>query len=96
MATFAQQFEAEDNDDKILSKAIKAGRRTYFMDVKATRGGDYFLTITESRKMSQPDGSFSFDRHKIFLYKEDFAKFTEGLTEVLDFIKEHTTECLGK
>lgn len=96
MATFAQQFEAEDNDDKILSKAIKAGRRTYFMDVKATRGGDYFLTITESRKMSQPDGSFSFDRHKIFLYKEDFAKFTEGLTEVLDFIKELTTECLEK
>ena len=96
MATFAQQFEAEDNDDKILSKAIKAGRRTYFMDVKATRGGDYFLTITESRKMSQPDGSFSFDRHKIFLAKEDFAKFTEGLTEVLDFIKEHTTECLEK
>ena len=96
MATFAQQFEAEDNDDKILSKAIKAGRRTYFMDVKATRGGDYFLTITESRKISQPDGSFSFDRHKIFLYKEDFAKFTEGLTEVLDFIKEHTTECLEK
>lgn len=96
MATFAQQFEAEDNDDKILSKAIKAGRRTYFMDVKATRGGDYFLTITESRKMSQPDGSFSFDRHKIFLYKEDFAKFTKGLTEVLDFIKEHTTECLEK
>ena len=96
MATFAQQFEVEDNDDKILSKAIKAGRRTYFMDVKATRGGDYFLTITESRKMSQPDGSFSFDRHKIFLYKEDFAKFTEGLTEVLDFIKEHTTECLEK
>lgn len=96
MATFAQQFEAEDNDDKILSKAIKAGRRTYFMDVKATRGGDYFLTITESRKMSQPDGSFSFDRHKIFLYKEDFAKFTEGLTEVLDFIKEHTAECLEK
>ena len=46
--------------------------------------------------MSQPDGSFSFDRHKIFLYKEDFAKFTEGLTEVLDFIKEHTTECLEK
>ena len=96
MATFAQQFEVEDNDDKILSKAIKAGRRTYFMDVKATRGGDYFLTITESRKMSQPDGSFSFDRHKIFLYTEDFAKFTEGLTEVLDFIKEHTTECLEK
>ena len=68
--------DAEEYGDQILSKAVKAGRRTYFFDVRATRGDDYFLTITESRKMQNPDGSFSYDRHKIFLYKEDFAKFS--------------------
>ena len=59
--------DAEEYGDQILSKAVKAGRRTYFFDVRATRGDDYFLTITESRKMQNPDGSFSYDRHKIFL-----------------------------
>lgn len=92
MASFARQLDGEDYGDQILSKSIKAGRRTYFFDVKSTRGGDYFLTITESRKMTREDGSIAFDRHKIFLYKEDFTKFTEGFAEVIDFIKEHTTE----
>ena len=92
MASFARQLDGEDYGDQILSKSIKAGRRTYFFDVKSTRGGDYFLTITESRKMTREDGSVAFDRHKIFLYKEAFTKFTEGLAEVIDFIKEHTTE----
>ena len=92
MSSLAHQFESEDYGDQILSKVIKAGRRTYFLDVKATRGGDYFLTITESRKVSHADGTFSFDRHKIFLYKEDFLKFTEGLEEVIDFIKQSKPE----
>ncbi|MBQ9137459.1 MAG: PUR family DNA/RNA-binding protein [Alistipes sp.] len=92
MSSIAHQLEGEDYGDQILSKAIKAGRRTYFLDVRATRGGDYFLTITESRKVSHADGSFSYDRHKIFLYKEDFSKFTEGLNEVIDFIKENKPE----
>ena len=92
MALLTSQLEGDDYGDQILSKSIKAGRRTYFFDVKATRGGDYFLTITESRKVNRPDGSQSFDRHKIFLYKEDFEKFTEGLNEVLDFIKAHQAE----
>lgn len=70
--------ESEENGDQILTKAVKAGRRTYFFDVRATRGDDYFLTITESRKMPNPDGTCSYDRHKIFLYKEDFAKFAGG------------------
>lgn len=96
MSSFAHQFELEDTGDKILSKAIKAGRRTYFFDVKATRGDDYFLTITESRKVNQADGTISFDRHKIFLYKEDFTKFTEGLSEVIDFIKENKPEFFEK
>lgn len=92
MSSLAHQFESEDYGDQILSKVIKAGRRTYFLDVKATRGGDYFLTITESRKVSHNDGSVTFDRHKIFLYKEDFSKFTEGLEEVIDFIKQSKPE----
>lgn len=79
--------ENEDYGDQILSKAVKAGRRTYFFDVRATRGDDWFLTITESRKITAPDGSSSYDRHKIFLYKEDFTKFSEGLGEVVDFIR---------
>ena len=92
MTSLSNHLEGEDFGDQILSKAIKAGRRTYFLDVKSTRGGDYFLTITESRKVGKPDGSFSFDRHKIFLYKEDFEKLTDGLSEVLDFIKAHQAE----
>ena len=92
MALLTNQLEGDDYGDQILSKSIKAGRRTYFFDVKATRGGDYILTITESRKVSRADGSQSFDRHKIFLYKEDFMKFTAGLNEVIEFIKEQKPE----
>ena len=79
--------EGEDYEAQILSKAVKAGRRTYFFDVRATRGDDYFLTITESRKITAPDGTSSYDRHKIFLYKEDFSKFADGLHEVVEFIR---------
>src|SRR5205085_4595449 len=71
--------------ESIYSKRIRAGkRRTYFFDVRATRGNDYYLTITESRKRFNDDG---YDRHKIFLYKEDFNKFIKGLTEAVDFVK---------
>ena len=82
----------EEFGEQVLSKAVKAGRRTYFFDVKATRGGEYFLTITESRKMTGLDGTPVFDKHKIFLYKEDFAKFANGLHEVIDFIRTHQPE----
>lgn len=69
----------------MYSKRIKAGkRRTYFFDIKATKSNDYFLTITESRKRFNDDG---YDRHKIFLYKEDFNKFLKGLSEAVDFVK---------
>lgn len=78
--------ESEQVGEHILTKAVKAGRRTYFFDVRATRGNDYYLTITESRKTTVADGSVVFDRHKIFLYKEDFARFDRTLREVLDFI----------
>ncbi len=79
--------ENEDYGDQILSKAVKAGRRTYFFDVRATRGDDWFLTITESRKITASDGTSTYDRHKIFLYKEDFTKFADGLAEVVEFIR---------
>ena len=78
--------ESEEVGEHILTKAVKAGRRTYFFDVRATRGNDYYLTITESRKTTVADGSVVFDRHKIFLYKEDFARFDRTFREVLDFI----------
>ena len=78
----------ENNDrkmDSVYSKRIRAGkRRTYFFDVRATRANDYYLTITESRKRFNEDG---YDRHKIFLYKEDFNKFVKGLNEAVEFVK---------
>lgn len=86
---------SEECGEQVLSKAVKAGRRTYFFDVRSTRCGDYFLTITESRKKTNPDGSCTFDRHKIFLYKEDFGKFGDGLAEVVDFIRRSQPQYFG-
>jgi hypothetical protein len=75
----------EKKQDSVYSKRIRAGkRRTYFFDVKPTRANDYYLTITESRKKFNEDG---YDRHKIFVYKEDFNKFIAGITEAVDFVK---------
>lgn len=73
--------------DEIHSKAVRAGKRTYFFDVKATKRNDYYLTITESKKRFNKDGKFYYEKHKIFLYKEDFEKFIEGLQDVVDYIK---------
>jgi hypothetical protein len=72
--------------EEVFSKKVRAGKRTYFFDVKATRAGDYYLTLTESKKRLE-DGVFV--KHKIFLYKEDFEKFAEGLNETVDYIKNH-------
>ncbi len=82
-------YENNENNEKkmesVYSKRIRAGkRRTYFFDVRETRGNDYYLTITESRKRFDSDG---YDRHKIFLYKEDFNKFIKGLGEAIDYVK---------
>ena len=84
--------DVEEYSDQILSKAVKAGRRTYFFDVRATRGNDYFLTITESRKKTDSNGRTEFERHKIFLYKEDFDKFANGFSEAIEFIKQNKPE----
>lgn len=78
----------ERNGEDVYSKPVRAGKRTYFFDVKATKGNDYYLTITESKRRIEKDGRFVYDKHKIFLYKEDFQKFSEGLEEVIKFIKE--------
>lgn len=78
----------EDKDrNEIFSKRVRAGKRTYFFDIKATRSNDYYLTITESKRKFKDDG-FSYEKHKIFLYKEDFGKFVEALNEAVGHVKE--------
>ena len=74
------RFESRDGDD-VYSKPVRAGKRTYFIDVKST--------ITESKRRTNPDGSFAYDKHKIFLYKEDFEKFAEGFQEVVAYIRDN-------
>jgi hypothetical protein len=82
---YEQNENNERKQESVYSKRIKAGkRRTYFFDVRETRGSDYYLTITESRKRFDSDG---YDRHKIFVYKEDFNKFVKGLGEAVDYVK---------
>lgn len=81
--------------EDIFSKAVRAGKRTYFFDVKSTRGNDLYLTITESKKRFHEDGKHSYEKHKLFLYKEDFEKFAEGLQEAIakiEDIKENNEE----
>ena len=89
---FAPRRDHDDFGEQIYTKAVRAGKRTYFFDVKATRANDYFITITESRKKINPDGSASFSRHQVYLYKEDFGKFMEGISEMIDYINEHKPE----
>ncbi len=78
--------------EEIYSKVLRAGRRTYFFDVRATKAGDYYLTITESKKFTNDDGSFHYKKHKIYLYKEDFASFRENINEMIDYIIEEKGE----
>lgn len=74
----------------VYSKSVKAGKRIYYLDVKKSRNNDLFLAITESKKkFSDEEGSVSYEKHKIFLYKEDFEKFTDALDEILDFINKN-------
>ena len=74
------------NAEEIFSKALRAGRRTYFFDVRETKAGDYYLTVTESKKFTNEDGTFYYKKHKIYLYKEDFSEFKDILGEMLEFI----------
>ncbi|WP_293873448.1 PUR family DNA/RNA-binding protein [Flavobacterium sp.] len=78
--------------DEIFSKVLRAGRRTYFFDVRATKADDYYITITESKKFTEEDGSFHFKKHKIYLYKEDFVAFSEILEEMTAYVLNHKGE----
>ncbi len=81
-------LEQED----IFSKVLRAGRRTYFFDVRATKADDYYITITESKKFTEEDGSYHFKKHKIYLYKEDFAAFKDILDEMTAFVVDKKGE----
>lgn len=76
-----------DHNDELFSKAVKAGKRTYFFDVKSTRGNDYYITLTESKKTTE-NGQDNYQKHKLFLYKEDFDKFLDSLQETIDRARE--------
>jgi len=78
-------YETMDKEE-IYSKVMRAGRRTYFFDVRATKAGDYYLTITESKKFTNDDGSYHYKKHKIYLYKEDFNEFKDILSEMTEYI----------
>ena len=85
------------DQEEIFSKVLRAGRRTYFFDVRSTKAGDYYLTITESKKFTHEDGSFHYKKHKIYLYKEDFDSFRENVGEMMDYIiAEKGTEVISE
>lgn len=79
-------------NQEIHSEIVRAGKRTYFMDVKSTRNNEYYLTITESKKRYGENGKFHYEKHKIFLYKEDFENFADSLQDVLDYIRKNQPE----
>lgn len=85
-----EQFTMEQ--EEIFSKVMRAGRRTYFFDVRSTKAGDFYLTITESKKFTNDDGSFHYKKHKIYLYKEDFNEFRDTLEEMTDYIVDEKGE----
>ena len=89
---FVPRHEHDDYGEQIYSKVVRAGKRTYFFDVKATRSDDYYITVTESRKKSNEDGSAHFSRSQIYLYKEDFEKFMEGMEEMIGYVKSNKPE----
>ena len=91
-------YNNNDKDqEEIFSKVLRAGRRTYFFDVRETKASDYYLTITESKKFTNDDGTFHYKKHKIYLYKEDFNDFSSILNEMVDFIiKERGEEVISE
>lgn len=78
--------------EEIFSKVMRAGRRTYFFDVRSTKAGDYYLTVTESKKFTNDDGSFHYKKHKIYIYKEDFSEFQENMNEMIQYIIDEKGE----
>ena len=96
MESVDNKEEKKDSQEKykqeIHSKVIRAGKRTYFFDVKSTRNNEYYLTITESKKKYTDKGKFYYEKHKVFLYQEDFEKFKDSLEEVFEFITQNQPE----
>ena len=92
MEGFSNKGKPRDAESRfrqeIFSKVIRAGKRTYFIDVKSTRNDELYLTITESKKRFENEGKFHYEKHKLFLYKEDFDKFVDNLQDVVDYIKD--------
>jgi hypothetical protein len=86
------QKQENQNLEEIYSKVLRAGRRTYFFDVRETKASDYYLTITESKKFTNEDGTYYYKKHKIYLYKEDFNDFTDILEEIIQFIFQERGE----
>ena len=86
-----EESKQQVNED-IFSKVVRAGRRTYFFDVRSTKAGDYYLTISESKKFTNDDGTFYFKKHKIYLYKEDFENFSNTLGEMTKYIIDEKGE----
>ena len=89
---FDRNDRAEQNSDDVYSKPVRAGKRTYFFDVKSTKGNDLYLTLTESKRRMDQNGRPSYEKHKIFLYREDFEKFIEGLNEVIAYVRQRLPE----
>lgn len=81
-------YNDDQDRDEIYSNVVRAGKRTYFFDVRATKGNDYYLTITESKRKYNDDGTYHYQKHKIFLYKEDFEKFTAAMSESIKKVIE--------
>ncbi|MEK9614066.1 MAG: PUR family DNA/RNA-binding protein [Flavobacteriaceae bacterium] len=91
------QKQENQNLEEIYSKVLRAGRRTYFFDVRETKASDYYLTITESKKFTNEDGTYYYKKHKIYLYKEDFNDFTDILEDIIQFIfKERGEEVISE
>lgn len=99
MESVDNKEEMKKSDSKfnqeIHSKVVRAGKRTYFFDVKSTRNEEYYLTITESKKRFEDNGNFHYEKHKIFLYKEDFENFAECLQEIIGYINENQSEAVS-
>lgn len=93
METFRKKGKEDMDQDVVFSHSIKAGKRIYYMDVRRTKKDDLYLSITESKKIASPDGdpaAASYEKHKIFLYREDFSKFIDGLSKAIGYIHENT------
>jgi len=100
MESVDSKEEMRNSDSKfnqeIHSKVVRAGKRTYFFDVKSTRNEEFYLTITESKKRFEDNGNFHYEKHKIFLYKEDFEKFTDCLQGIIEYINKNQSESISE